>query len=480
MVYFIIVCVFLLFYTFFAWRYFEYAFYFLIFYFPFQIALNPPIAGFDVATGRLMILILFTAMILKRIKYYSFGNLAYNWFKGDFLGFLLLILLFWSGVSIFWSENWFWGFRKWLVFASIFPIYWIALYVFNKTNKSDTVITRSTVVIMLSSFFVAISAILQFSTQFFWKIDPVLHFWSRIFFPVFLGHNFGSAVLSHQSWFTGISGRMVMRAVGFFPDPHTLGFYIGLVFPIVLVFVSAKTMRIKKYADIFSYFNLAIIFSLLITTFLTFSRSAYLGLLISLFVFLIFGFKLLIFRKKILLTSLIILTVLFFFMPRSPISERFTSSFNTYESSNIERLSNWEEASHLIKKHPIIGVGIGNYSINIAKLRNMDYINYRLPVYAHNTYLDILAEMGIVGLLLWLGLFAYVIWIQIINLYKRANQTDVWAGIYAIGVISSLVWFLTQSLFDTPIFSPRVLPVLMVIFALGISIHKYQNSKINI
>lgn len=454
MVYFFTICVFLLFYAFIAWRYFEYAFYFLLFYIPFQVALNPPIAGFDIATARLMILTLFAVLVVKNKKN---GGFIFP-IKDDFIGILLLGLLFWSGVSVFWSENWFWGIRKWLVFASIFPIYWVARYVFNADDGKNGVVMKSAAVITLSSFFVAISAILQFSTQFIWKIDPILHFWSRTFFPIFLGHNFGSAVLSHQSWFTGVSGKMIMRAVGFFPDPHTLGFYIGLIFPVILFFsFNGKKYKILSFSAIF--LSLTVIF-------LTFARSAYLGLFAGLFVFLLAGFNLFTFRKKIFLVCLIILTILFFFTPRSPIAERFTSSFNAEESSNIERLGNWEEALYLIKRNPAHGVGLGSYSLNAAYLRGMDYVNYRLPIYAHNTYLDIWAEMGIIGLWLWFGLFAYVFYKGIVTLFFN-NCGDAAIKKLFVCVLASLFWFGVQSFFDTPVFSPRVLPILMIIFALS-------------
>lgn len=489
MLYFIIVSVFLSLYAVLSWRYFRCGFYFLIFYFPFQIALNPPIAGIDIATARLMILALFFICVVK------FFNLAeelqsriLNIIKKDKIGWLLSALLFFSALSILWSENWIWGLRKWLVFVSILPFYWIMFYllVIERENSSQIAVTpKSTVFFMsLSALSAAISALVQFFSQFIWSGDAVFHFWARNFFPVFLGQEFGATVFHYQSWFVNVSGATIMRAVGFFPDPHTFGFYIGLIAPLALsgIFSFWSKNKIIYWAGITCLFAAAI---------LTFSRSAYLGLIAGIFIFCILFFKNEA-KNKSIIVALILVIILLGGVLFPPVYNRFYSSFDAQEISNAGRLNNWREAWSIIEKYPLHGSGIGSYPLNLyekeEKLNNLtrkdifsgvlagwfynnknsDYFkdNYRAPIYAHNLYLDIWAEMGIIGLLLWVGIFVAIFWkgVKILSGDIMINKNDM---IYLIGSMAALSWFIVQSFFDTAIYSPVVLPVLMMVLAIN-------------
>ncbi len=493
MFYFIIVSVFLSLYAVLSWRYFSYGFFFLIFYFPFQVALNPPIIGVDIATGRLMIMVLFFICVIK--FFYLTKELRAQLLvtiKKDKIGWLLLLFLFFSVLSVLWSENWIWGLRKWLVFASIFPLYWIALYALfiekdGGKNSSRIVITPMAIVffVSLSAFLVAISALIQFFGQFIWNGDKVFHFWARNFFPVFLGQEFGAIVFRYQSWFVNISGKTIMRAVGFFPDPHIFGFYIGLTAPLALSVILnfwSKNKIIPYWIGILCLFA---------ATILTFSRSAYAGLVAGIFVFFILWLKSGLEKKRIIF-ALIFITILLSGILFSPIYNRFYSSFNIKEVSNAGRLKNWREAWSVIEKYPLYGSGIGSYQLNINekedKLNNLkqkhifsgviaswfydnnsgDYFgeNYRTPIYAHNLYLDIWAEMGIIGLLLWMGVFVIIFW-ESAKILFGGIVLDKCSVAYLIGTMAALSWFVVQSFFDTAIYSPIVLPILMVIFAIN-------------
>ncbi len=62
----------------------------------------------------------------------------------------------------------------------------------------------------------------------------------------------------------------------------------------------------------------------------------------------------------------------------------------------IERMAHWQAAYYMANAHPIIGVGLGNYETV--------YPAYSVPSWpralghAHNDYLNMLAETGIIGL----------------------------------------------------------------------------------
>jgi putative inorganic carbon (HCO3(-)) transporter len=73
----------------------------------------------------------------------------------------------------------------------------------------------------------------------------------------------------------------------------------------------------------------------------------------------------------------------------------------------VERLAHWQAAIYMADAHPFIGVGLGNYEVA--------YPAYRVPSWpnplghAHNDYLNLLAETGIVGLVGYLAGWALIV-----------------------------------------------------------------------
>jgi O-antigen ligase len=86
------------------------------------------------------------------------------------------------------------------------------------------------------------------------------------------------------------------------------------------------------------------------------------------------------------------------------VSERFT----TVEEGGTGRTDIWKVAISVAEDNPIVGVGIGNFSVHspryvddLGPLERVDLVAEQLLV-THNAYLELLVETGIVGLLLFL------------------------------------------------------------------------------
>ena len=72
----------------------------------------------------------------------------------------------------------------------------------------------------------------------------------------------------------------------------------------------------------------------------------------------------------------------------------------------LERLAHWQSAIDMANEHPWLGVGWGNYEPAYA-----DYALINWPYalgHAHNNYLNILAETGLVGTLAYLLVWSVV------------------------------------------------------------------------
>ena len=410
----------------------EIGFYLLVAYLPFQLALNlaPDI---DLLSGRLFILGLFGFWLLTNL----FGQKP-SWSK-NLSGFSLSLFFLIASVSLLIAENQFWAGRKLFLFFSVFPLYFLTSNLINNQEKIKKLIW----VIAGGAALSALIALGQFLAQFVFGLRTMVDFWGEKIAPYFLGRSFSQLVAANPSWLVETGGHSLMRAIGLFPDPHMLAFYLGLILPIVLV--SAIFNKSKKFK--FILFLIFCFLSLVLA--LTFSRGAYLGVLISLAVVLLLGWRYLAAPDKKFLARFLLLVGVFLIIFGSPIMGRFISSFDLSEGSNLGRLAIWQSALKIWQEQPILGVGLGNYPLAIDFSEN-----YRNPMTSHNLYLDILVELGIFGLLAWLVIFFGAFK----NLAGRIKD-----NFLAIGLIGSLVYFCVHSFFETAIFNPTILAFLMII-----------------
>ena len=73
----------------------------------------------------------------------------------------------------------------------------------------------------------------------------------------------------------------------------------------------------------------------------------------------------------------------------------------------IERQAHWQAALNMLTDHPWTGVGFSNYQPLYEQYR---LLNWPMPLgHAHNIYLNVAAETGLIGLglylLLWISIF---------------------------------------------------------------------------
>jgi len=108
----------------------------------------------------------------------------------------------------------------------------------------------------------------------------------------------------------------------------------------------------------------------------------------------------------------------------------------------IERLAHWQAGWDMFSEHPWLGVGIGNYE--------PVYPAYALPRWdeplghAHNYYLNIAAEAGLVGLSAYLILWAAVFW----QAWRAVRRTSgYWQGV-AVGILGILTHLAVHNFFD--------------------------------
>lgn len=81
------------------------------------------------------------------------------------------------------------------------------------------------------------------------------------------------------------------------------------------------------------------------------------------------------------------------------------TSISVNQTSTALRLSYYKQAFNHFLENPIIGVGLGNWKVKSIDYDNKLMSSYTVQYHAHNDFLQFLAELGIIGTLLYLGLF---------------------------------------------------------------------------
>jgi len=177
-----------------------------------------------------------------------------------------------------------------------------------------------------------------------------------------------------------------LRAYGSFSHPNSFSGYLVLV---TSVFLRAS-LRLKR-----SYWSYAFVLLTTAAVFFTFSRSGWLGFLLSLILFAVYCRRARLWAGLPLAVAPLILFCLLALIYAPAVSTRLTATSAAEERSLTERADGYMSAFQVVRRHPWLGVGPGNYTVFLQSLEpGMAGFAYQ-PV--HLAPLLALAELGGVG-----------------------------------------------------------------------------------
>ncbi|MFH1791931.1 MAG: O-antigen ligase family protein [Candidatus Omnitrophota bacterium] len=241
--------------------------------------------------------------------------------------------------------------------------------------------------------------------------------------------------------------EFISRKRAFFPFilPSILASYLVAVIPVSagLVFnrMKDKSKDLLFYAGILCFVLCA---SLL---FLTRSISGWITFLISAFTFMTLARK--VNRKTILVLALIAVILASLWYMRTHESKVFTHPLFSIKT----RLAYWAGTVSIIRTHILTGTGLGNFSLPST-------------LYAHNSYLQIWAEMGLFGIITWLAIVFAFVGKGLRRI--RDNRSDY----YTIGIFTGGLAFLIINLTEFSFFCPQAAFLWWVI--LGITANRKE------
>jgi O-antigen ligase len=123
-------------------------------------------------------------------------------------------------------------------------------------------------------------------------------------------------------------------------------------------------------------------------------------------------------------------------------------------AAGFGRIHEWDETMHVIRDHPLFGVGLG-------RLGEVLHARDRLSTsaHAHNLFLDWWAEAGPLALIAWIWLFAVLAW--------RSLRAALSGDALGRGALVALLGFGAYSMTDHPANVDRVAIALWVVLAIA-------------
>ncbi|MFA6588018.1 MAG: O-antigen ligase family protein [Patescibacteria group bacterium] len=321
----------------------------------------------------------------------TFAGDSTPWVEG-FLGILTILLLLFSRQNLGFGQDWFSPWRWFLILIVFFSL--TVPFAGDKYQALRTWI------------YWFISAVFFLSA---WSIDRQYRKKMLLIMVWIAGAGSLWAIVN----FISVPG--LDRAGGFFKNANALGGYCVLTLPLAIALIF-ETKRLTRISILISSVSIAI------SLILSFSVTGFVAL-VGVLIFVLVIWRKNIKRKWFLLTGGVIIGLIVV-----GVGIRFfqTHSFKTavrldkiisqthFKSSFTQRWQFNAVAFAMFKKHPIVGIGLGNYQQAFSQ-----YANSRLeqPRYVHNAYLEIFTETGILG-----GLAFLIIIISLATATVRTYQ----------------------------------------------------------
>ena len=240
------------------------------------------------------------------------------------------------------------------------------------------------------------------------------------------------------------------RVGGTMQNPNMLGQYLILMIPLG----GAKLLGVKGLWRKLYY--LACCGVMCICMILTFSRGAWLGLLFAGLVFFV------VLQPRLLFLAPVALLALWAVLPATVI-DRFTSIGDLADQSTSYRVSIWFGTIHMLRDgYWLTGIGPGTAAFN-AIYPQYSYATIVAP-HAHNLFLQILCDGGIVTLLVFL--WVLLRYFRTLGHALRTEREPM-SRLLQIACASGLLGFLVQSMTDYSFYNYRVMFLFWVYAALG-------------
>ncbi|MDY5627514.1 MAG: O-antigen ligase family protein [Clostridia bacterium] len=239
------------------------------------------------------------------------------------------------------------------------------------------------------------------------------------------------------------------RVVSTFENPNVLGEYLLLMIPVVCAFVWSAPKIGNRFINFvpLAVLGLCMIF--------TYSRGNWLGLIAAAIIFVSF------YDRKFIWFGIILAILSPLFMPHS-IVNRFLSIGDVSDTSTSYRVYIWFGTIKMLKDYWFCGIGPGTEAFNMIYPRYA-YASIVAP-HSHNLYLQIIAENGILGILVFL-IMIIVLFKDTISAVTGAKKG--YAKAVCAALMAGMAGYLVQGAFDNVWYNNRIVMMFFMFLALA-------------
>ena len=226
-------------------------------------------------------------------------------------------------------------------------------------------------------------------------------------------------------------------------DPNFIGGYLAFMLPMIL----ALSLYFKRNGRIKWAVLMAVVSAVgIVALYLTFSRSGYLALILSLGIFTFFK------SRKLLIALLIAAVLGFAVSPR--VQERTLEAVDSakgligldsqqpLDPTAQLRVYSWQFAREIIADYPLLGCGFGRYAYEINE-RGHGLLSDHSSGGSDSSLLTIWAQTGIFGLLSYLAIG----FVAAITAIRRIWKKDDFNSYLLLGLLSGFTGIMAHSVF---------------------------------
>jgi hypothetical protein len=322
---------------------------------------------------------------------------------------MALSFVAWAGLSMIKAPLFSYAFFELL---RIIKFYLIYLYIANNLRSKSEVKTLMTCFLVGVAFQGSI-CLYQYVSQ------DISHIFGDLFGKQDLYSQEG--IEKYQTLFSvyGSWGDTLRRASGTVGPINAEAQYFEFLLPVALIlWLTARRFWNQS-------FKLSIFFIGLAGLIVTFSRGGLIGLMAGIFVVLIYAKTCKLISNKKLLTIVVICLIV-----GTALIPIFYQYMMTRPEAAFARFHLMKVALSMIQEHPVMGVGLNNHLIVAPEF---DPDTYLLAMPTHNHYLIVASEIGIPGLVFFLGFIS----ITCMTILKSTRSNDLYIAALAVGILGA-------------------------------------------
>jgi O-antigen ligase len=287
----------------------------------------------------------------------------------------------------------------------------------------------------------------------------------RLFASAFIAGTVLTSALGLSGLAGGSSDGAASRFGGVFGNPNNLA---AVVLP-ALALAAFQLVAARRFVERLLLAGSGVFLVLIL--FLTQSRGGLAGFAVMSIVAVAVAAP---FRTRALMLVLAVLLsgLAYFTLVASPSERDRVTSLSAAGSTGRDDL--WNVALQMTRDHPLAGVGMGNFTTVAPEYlqQNLDVRRSDLFLRAnatevHNTYLSVLAELGVVGLILFLAFLGAVLRVALRSARRLARGHDLEADLLARALIVGAAGMLAAYFFFSAEFEKQLWLILGSLVALS-------------